>query len=69
MYYEDIHKMVRKAAAEQGVSIGSILTSHGISKPTYYWRLKHGTSWTVEDLRALSAITGIAPIDLLDHYL
>lgn len=69
MYYADIHDKVRKAAAEQGISIESLLKAHGISKPTYYWRLRYGTSWKTSDLKALSDITGISTADLLENYL
>lgn len=69
MYYQFIHDMVRKAAADQGISITTLLETHEISKATYYWRLKHGSSWKIDEVKALAEITGKSTTEILNSIL
>lgn len=69
MYYQVIHDQVRKAAADQGISITALLANHEISKATYYWRLKHGSSWKIDEIKALAEITGKSTSEILNSIL
>ena len=69
MYYTEIHDMVRKAAAAEGVSIKTLIEDHGIVETTYYKHLREGTPWRGQDIKPLSDITGKTPAEILDSIL
>lgn len=69
MYYEDIHKMVRDAAAAEKISITALLKLYGMSKMTYYRRLKSGSSWKTSEIKILADITGKSTAEILEEIL
>lgn len=66
MYYEAIHTLIKSAAAAQGVTIVTLVQSHGIRQSTYYRHLKQGTPWKLKDIEALADITHKSTAEIID---
>lgn len=66
MYYEQIHELIRAAAAANSARIEDLINEHGISRSTYYRHLKDGTPWKLKDIEAVSEITGKPTADILE---